>query len=627
MAAAPKPQTLPVLIGSCGGINPAGRWGNFSGYGFLIREMLSETERTQILLHQARLMSLVRHSDKGWVDAQGEVLNAAQVAKRWGSTLDERCFIRKPTLPEHFDPYAVPVHRRVTLEEGETLWPRKNLPSPLPSGWTVVGEDPAARMVRVHISQATEVFVPQTERLDVSCAGMIPDGVSLECKAFGPKGEKIPRGLKLALYAANDAMKSLGVPFASIAEKLSVNQIGLYIASAMGQTDLHGLAGYMQAPYLDRHPASTCVAFSLNNMAADFVAAYVLGSLGHISCEVGACATFLVNLYNAARDIRQGKIRFALVGAVDAPIHPWVISAYASMKALGRDEHLPRTGNDLDRSRASIPFGDNFGFTMAEGSQFVTLLHPDLAVELGIEPLGSLGEVFAHSDGWKGSISKPGIGNYVTFGRCLAAVERDLGAGVLQNSSYVSAHGSSTPQNRQTESKMFDDFARVFGISNWPVTGLKSWLGHTLGPASGDQLAAALASFRYQTICKIRHLDRIPDDVHRQNLRFCQEHLQMKTQVCVVNSKGFGGHNATGAVYAPEIAKTWLSERLTPADLKAYQRRCEETQIRQRTWEKAFLEGSEMIDYDALRAYDEEQIESLTRDGMRVRGLPPLIEF
>lgn len=70
-----------------------------------------------------------------------------------------------------------------------------------------------------------------------------------------------------------------------------------------------------------------------------------------------------------------------------------------------------------------------------------------------------------------------------------------VGEQVVKHQSFVQAHGSSTPQNRVTESRIFDRVAEAFGIESWPVAAVKSYVGHSLGPASGDQLATSLGIF------------------------------------------------------------------------------------------------------------------------------------
>ena len=60
----------------------------------------------------------------------------------------------------------------------------------------------------------------------------------------------------------------------------------------------------------------------LAEMPADFVNAYLLGSVGQTGHNMGACATFLYNLRHGMFDIESGRSRVALVGGAEAPICP-----------------------------------------------------------------------------------------------------------------------------------------------------------------------------------------------------------------------------------------------------------------------------------------------------------------
>src|SRR5690606_40448471 len=181
----------------------------------------------------------------------------------------------------------------------------------------------------------------------------------------------------------------------------------------------------------------------------------------------------------------------------EAPILPEVIDGYAAMSALATDADLRKLSGkiDIDYRRASRPFGQNCGFTLAESGQYVVLMDDELALQMGAQIFAAVPAVYVHADGFKKSISAPGPGNYITMARATALAASLLGEECVQRSSFVQAHGSSTPQNRVTESRIFDQVAKAFNISRWPVAAVKSYLGHSLGPASGDQMMATLGIF------------------------------------------------------------------------------------------------------------------------------------
>ena len=145
--------------------------------------------------------------------------------------------------------------------------------------------------------------------------------------------------------------------------------------------DPAGNGGLLQAAFEGKRPSSKMMPFSMMNMISDFINAYVLGNIGFTSTAVGACATFLYNLHNAYHDIQSGRIKVAIVGASESPVTPEIVEGYRVMGALADDEKIKNmNGGKLDYSSACRPFGENCGFTLAEGSQFVVLFSDDIEI-------------------------------------------------------------------------------------------------------------------------------------------------------------------------------------------------------------------------------------------------------
>ena len=90
------------------------------------------------------------------------------------------------------------------------------------------------------------------------------------------------------------------------------------------------------------------------------------------------------------------------------------------------------------------------------------LMDDALAMELGADIHGAVPDVFINADGIKKSISAPGAGNYVSFAKAVASAMNIVGEETVRKHSFIHAHGSSTPANRITESKIFDRVAKAF---------------------------------------------------------------------------------------------------------------------------------------------------------------------
>ena len=448
-----------------------------------------------------------------------------------------------------------------------------DLPDPLPAGWQVSPID--KRRSRVTLPAGLDLRVPHDAPRRVSAAGQLPDG-------FDPgalyASRNHPRALQMAIFGVSDALGDLGIDWATVAGKVRPDQVAVYASNAMSQMDDNGLGGVMRFPPNGQRITSKQVPLGLGEMTADFLNAYVLHSVGTTGGMLGACATFLYNLEKGVHAIRSGRVRVAIVGTSEAPLVPEIMEGYRAMGALAEDQALAALDGtaSADLNRACRPFSDNCGFTMAESAQFTVLMDDALALELGTDILGAVPDVFIHADGGKKSISAPGVGNYLTVGKAAALTRQLIGEKGLREHSFVHAHGTGTPQNRITESVILERTAKAFGIEHWPVVAIKAYVGHSLGSAGGDQLSATLGSFAHGWLPGIRTVDHIADDVHRDHLNFCLEHQPHDAlQASLINSKGFGGNNATAVALSHTVAETMLKQRHGQQAFAGWQQRRE----------------------------------------------------
>ena len=605
-------KSLAVIAGF-GGINAAGR---SSG-------------------HHAYLRTIVEVLDPAVADATFRALAGLMGVD---GDLDDakRKYILDHTLVRGIEPSFLDVgevgwnsRARLAEQEGAVTFEmaRRDAPERLPAEWTMAPGD--GGRVRITVPAGAEILLPVTRSLDVSAAGQLPGG--FDPKSLYP-GRGHPRALQIALFAANDALGSLGIDWGTVMQHVPPDQVSVYAGSAMGQLDQEATGGLLGSRYRGMRPTSKQVPLGLAEMPADFVNAYVLGSVGQTGHNMGACATFLYNLRHGMFDIESGRSRVALVGGAEAPLCPDVIEGLSTMGALGTDEalleldrHLHRTEPDL--RRACRPFAENCGFTIAEGAQFVVLLDDALAVELGATVYGAVTDVLVHADGYKKSISSPGIGNYITFAKAVARARRLFGDESLRRRSFVQAHGTGTPQNRTTESRILEGVAKAYGIEDWPVAAIKCFVGHTMAAAGGDQLASALGVFAHGTLPGIATIDEVAADVERAHLRFSPAPLQRAAtdwDLAFLNAKGFGGNNATATVAAPRIATGWLEQRHGSAAMQAWRRRNEATVQRSAQWDRELTEGTAQITYRFDHQVRNEGHVRIEGETMHIEGLPPI---
>lgn len=600
---------LPVIVGF-GGISAAGRSSGHHAYRRTVIDSLGPIERQQTIVSLATMMKLVTYIDGVYSDAAGQTYDASGVASAFTDAVLNGTLIR-PIESAHFDPDAVIWQKHVSMQAQDEMGlrfstSRRALPEPVPANWQVEDDASDPRRVLVTVLGELEAKIDSVQKFAVKAAGQLPTG-------FDPgqlyNSRFHPRALQMTVVGASDAIHSMGIDWSTVMQAIHPDEVGVYSGNVMSQLDEPGLGGMMKARLKGGRVSTKQCPLGLNTMPADFINAYLLGSVGHTGATIGACATFLYNLRNAVVDINAGRCRVAVVGNAEAPILPEVIDGYATMSALATEDKLAKLSPDgvADLRRSSRPFGENCGFTIAESSQFVILMDDELALELGADIHAAVPDVFVNADGFKKSISAPGAGNYITMAKAVAAAKAIVGdAGLKQ--SFVQAHGSSTPQNRVTESHILDTVARTFDIDQWPVTAVKAYVGHSLAPASADQMISTLGVFKHGIIPGIKTIDAVADDVLDERLRLSvtdQCIAPDNLQVSFLNSKGFGGNNATATVLSPLVVENMLRQRHGAKHFDDYVTRRDATrakaakydaQASQGDWQTLYHFGQNMID-------------------------------
>lgn len=562
---------LPIIVGM-GGVNASGRTSFHQGFRRIVIDKLNAEARQETFVGLATLMNILTYQDGKLLDADGNAVDKNDVEAQFGQQILAGTLIRK-IESNHFDPDATPCHKKMSVSaSAENICfelKEKELPVPVPRSWKITQlED---KRVKVEISD--DLDIKHTSFIDnpIKAAGQLPTGFE-PAKLYNSRYQ--PRGLQTTIFGAADAIHSTGFSWEEIAAKVSPDKVGTYSCSAFGQMQSEGLGGMLQNRLKGDRVSTKNLALGLNSMSADFVNAYVTGNIGTTSTSVGACASFLYNLRNAIQDIKAGRIDVAIVGSSESPITPEIIEGFGNMGALANEEGLKKLDNadQVDYRRTSRPFGNNCGFTIGEAAHFLILMKDELVVEMGAKPLGCVADVFINADGIKKSITAPGPGNYITMAKSVALAKSILGAEAVQKRSFILAHGSSTPQNRITESLIYDRLAETFEITNWPVAAPKAFVGHTIAPASGDQITMALGVFAHNIMPGITTIDKVADDVYNDRLNIATEHWDCQSMdVAFINSKGFGGNNATATLFSANVTLAMLAKRYDHDAMACYQ--------------------------------------------------------
>lgn len=619
---------LPVIVGF-GGFNAAGRASGHHAYRRMVIESLPELARQETLAGLAVMMGLVSYVDGAYRDSADQVLGLADIEAHYGEQILDGTLIRRIDKT-FFDVDAAHWQKSATLGAGDSSLVfelrKRDLPEPVPSDWLV--EDVDGDRVRVTAAAGLEVKFDSYRDIPVKSAGQLPRG-------FNPgalyNSHYHPRALQLAVIGASDAIQSIGIKWQTIMAAVQPDQVGVYASNVMSQMDENGFGGLLQSRLKGGRVSAKQCPLGLNTMPADFVNAYILGSVGQTGAITGACASFLYNLQAAAEDIASGKCRVAVVGCAEAPIVLEIIDGYATMGALASEEKLKKLDGteEADPRRTSRPFGENAGFTMAEASQYVVLMDDALAIELGADIHGAVGDVFINADGFKKSISAPGPGNYITMAKAVASAKAILGEESIRQRSLIQAHGSSTPQNRVTESQIFDQVAQVFGIENWPVSAVKAYVGHSLSAASGEQLIASLGVFKYGIIPGIKTIDKVADDVFADRLQISTKDVvsSKPLDVAFLNSKGFGGNNATASIFAPHVVERMLARRYGDKVIARYQGKREQVRAAAQVYDAAAQQGNFATIYHFGEGLIDESQIKLDQESVQLPGFAHPIDL
>ena len=396
-----------------------------------------------------------------------------------------------------------------------------------------------------------------------------------------------PKALGMSILGIADAMSDSGLDIRNVIDKYGRDKVGCFAGCAVMNMDRYSGDGLFASHPLGQRATSKQISFTLPEMPADFINAYVTGSLGITGHFIGACATSLYNLNAGVELIKNGKSELVIVGASEAILGPPAFIGFCAMGAMATDERMKNLqalmgeGDDLNYRKYCRPFGDNMGMVCGESAGFAILMSDRLAMEVGANIRASFLNVNINADGNKKSISGPGAGNYFSVGKTFKDIDTVFGADTIKNQSLFLAHGTGTPLNRITESHILSTFAKEYGIEDLPVSSVKSKLGHTMGAAGMDQIWAGLGALEKQKLTGICTIPKLADDVSTDNLDFYLEDRELadKKDIVFMNSKGFGGNNATSAMISADLTKELLQRRYSEKDIGKWKQKRDETII------------------------------------------------
>ncbi len=255
------------------------------------------------------------------------------------------------------------------------------------------------------------------------------------------------------------------------------------------------------------------------------------GLKGPNSCVATACASGAHAIGDAFRILERGDAEVMICGGTESCIVPTGVGGFCALRALSTRNNEPQ--------KASRPFDrDRDGFIMAEGCGLVVLETLEHAQKRNAHILAEIVGYGMSCDAYHITAPDPeGDGASRAMGGALKDAKLNP-----EDIDYINAHGTSTKLNDKLETVAIK---RALGnhAKRVMVSSTKSMTGHLLGAAGGVEFIACCLAIRDNIIPPTTNyeypdpdcdLDYVPNTARKT-----------KVNVCMSNSLGFGGHNAT----------------------------------------------------------------------------------
>lgn len=355
-----------------------------------------------------------------------------------------------------------------------------------------------------------------------------------ECTSFdvtrygvdGREAKRMDRFGQFGLAASISAVKDSGLDF----EKEDRYRAGVLIGSGIGGIEtLEEQNKILVSRGVGRVSPFTVPRLMVN--AASGNVSILFGIHGPNTAVATACATGANAIGDASRLIQYNLADVMIAGGSEAALCELGMASFCAARALS-------TRND-EPTKASRPWDrDRDGFVMAEGAGVVILEELDHAKKRGAR-------IYAELIGYGMS----GDAHHLTApepegkGACKAMELALASAGISPDAiDYINAHGTSTPLGDLAETKAVK---KTFGprAMKLPMSSTKGALGHSLGASGGvESVITALAVYR-NLIPPTINLDN-PDP--ECDLDYVPHKARdLRVNVAMKNSFGFGGHNAS----------------------------------------------------------------------------------
>ena len=353
-----------------------------------------------------------------------------------------------------------------------------------------------------------------------------------EVKNFDPrdymeKAEilRTDRYVQFALASAVQAVEESG-----IVGTVEPERFGVYFGSGIG-----GINSFTteHKKLLDRGPTRVSPYFIpmlIANMGAGMIAIR-FQCKGAALPAVTACASGSNAIGEAVRAIRHGYADAMITGGAEASINPCGVAGFINMKALSTAENPEEASLPFDKRRK--------GFVIGEGGAALVLEEYEHAKKRGAHIYGEVCGYGSTCDAYHMTSPAPDAeGGARAMKQALEEANYTGSERV-----YVNAHGTGTPMNDSGETLAIKKALGEEQAYKAFVSSTKSMTGHMLGAAGALEAIVCL---------KVMETGILPPTIHLQepdpacDLNYIpKKAIRQKVDLCISNSLGFGGHNAS----------------------------------------------------------------------------------
>jgi 3-oxoacyl-[acyl-carrier-protein] synthase II len=252
---------------------------------------------------------------------------------------------------------------------------------------------------------------------------------------------------------------------------------------------------------------------------------------GPNSTNAMSCASGAIAVGEGWRLIRDGLADVVVAGGVEAPLAPLCYGSFAIIRAMS-------TRND-DPGRACRPFdAARDGFVMGEGAAVLILEEMDRARTRGARIYAELLGYGTTNDAHHMTAPRP---DGAQAARAMRLALESGGVSPTQVD-YVNAHGSSTPLNDSTETRVLH---AVLGdhAHRAAVSGTKAYTGHALGATGAMEAAICALAVQRGWAPPTLNLEDPDPECDLPYVTGTGVHREIRHAVS--NSFGFGGINAS----------------------------------------------------------------------------------